>query len=174
MSEARFLIPAFIALRSQNEALFYILQVLNATKNDPGVSSFLGVVFDDATRILSSFLAEIPTKGLLESVLVQAEASVPAQPISWSRREKWCRQIVQAVAVIHSKDLVVGCMMDRPDYKIAIDAHDNAVFYGDFQETFHASAVESSRGRVPSEYATAGPITSDELFSVTPEVDIYR
>ena len=103
-------------------------------KTTPGINPLIGVVQDVDESILNSFLCELPLKGRLCHVLGEANAS--GQPVSWKRREDWCRQIVQAVAALHSNDFVIGYLAEEPCPGVAIDATDHAVFYGRFRQIF--------------------------------------
>ncbi|KAL8692620.1 MAG: hypothetical protein Q9218_002384 [Villophora microphyllina] len=106
--------------KSQIDSQLYIMQVLHCLQGTPGISPFVGVVQDERTSIINAFLSELPAKGKIFGVLTKARKS--GRPVPWERRKRWCRQIVRAVAEMHSKGFVVGFLGERPICGIAIDA----------------------------------------------------
>ena len=167
--EGRWLLESrFGSEQSQIDANMYILKVLHKMKTTPGINPLIGVVQDVDESILNSFFCELPLKGRLCHVLGEANAS--GQPIPWKRREEWCKQIVQAVAALHSNDFVIGYLAEEPCPGVAIDADDHAVFYGRFRQTFmyHSDLI----GAFPPECrpsATEGTQTKATFYT-----DIYQ
>ena len=146
----------------------YILRALHQLRRAPGITPFLGVIFDHDSGVVTAYLCELPAKGRLSRIM--ADAIQSGQPITWARRERWCRQIVQGVAEMHDNDFVVGYLGEQPDAGIGIDANDNAVFFGRFQQTFWYERYGS--GRLPPEYKDVKCPTEEMV--ATPEADIYQ
>ena len=73
-----------------------------------GVVKFMGVVLDDSRRHVKSFLQELPPLGTIRSILAHAE--LREERVPWLVRATWARQIITAVAEIHSKGFVVGML----------------------------------------------------------------
>lgn len=160
--------------KSRNEILFNELQILNAIQSPgvfPGINPFLGIVLDNVTGLISGFLTAIPAKAPIVRLL--GKANRDGRPIPWARREKWCRQIVEGLAVIHAADKVAGCLGDRPEFKVSVDANDNAVFWGRFMAYFSDVFYE---GTIPPEVydrlQSTSPSTSE--VPITPETDVYQ
>ena len=153
--------------KSQIDSHLYTLQVLQCLRGVAGIAPFLGLVLGNDNSTVSGFLCELPAKGALSNVLSNAKKS--GQPITWDQCAKWCRQIIQAVAEVHSKGFVVGSLAEL-EYVVAIDADDNAVLYRHFRNSFRYNGVEPAI--LPPEYcrstSTIGPITA------LPHTDIYQ
>ena len=49
------------------------------------------------------------------------------RPVSLARRQKWCRQIIEAVAETHSRGFVVGTLGHVLDGAVAVNGEDNAI-----------------------------------------------
>lgn len=97
--------------QGENEfhAYFQDLKHLKSMRGYKGVAEFIGVVVDDTRSHLRSYLYEYPVIGSLFTVLMCAGSK--SETIPWSVREKWAQQIVEAVSEVHSKGLLVGCLM---------------------------------------------------------------
>lgn len=121
----------FASERQQVEYQQYHLEVLLRLEHSRRVSPFVGIVRSDDTGAVSGFLCELPACGALRDVV--RRASKAGQPISWHRRLKWCRQIVEGVVELHKKDVVAGTLCAYPHCAVAIDGHDNVVFFNRFQ-----------------------------------------
>ena len=145
----------------------YVLQVLHCLQGTPGIAKFIGVVLD-RSGLISAFLSELPAKGKLCRNLAGDVDS--GQRISWRRRERWCKQIVQAVAAVHRAAFVVGNMCKTPDLGIAIDARDNAVLYGRFQRDFLYN--ETHVGSLPPQYWHS--VSHGSHVEACPQSDIYQ
>lgn len=152
--------------KTEMDSFRYNLLVLQCLKNTPGINQFLGVVLDDR-NLINGFLCELPAKGSLLAVITRAFES--GQPVAWERREKWCRQIVQAVAEVHSKGFVIGCLSNIPDCGFALDADDDVVLWKDFQMTFIAGDRTIT---VPPEYRRLTTISAP--MKTLPQTDIYH
>ena len=73
-----------------------------------GVAKFMGVVLDDTRTHVMSFLQELPSLGIIQSILAHAE--LRGERVPWPVRATWARQIITTVAEIHSKGFVVGML----------------------------------------------------------------
>jgi hypothetical protein len=144
----------------------YILRALHHLKGAPGITPFLGVLFDD-NDIISGYLSELPAAGKLGRVM--ADATQSGQPVTWARRERWCRQIVQAVAQMHSQEYVVGFLGEQPDCGIGIASNDNAVLYGRFSTTFR---YLPNKWCTPPECKQSA--SASGAIAATPETDLYQ
>ena len=103
----------FVNSGTQGENEFYAyfqdLKQLKSMRGFKGVAEFIGVVVDDTRSHLRSYLYEYPVIGSLFTVLMCAGSK--SETIPWSIRESWARQIVEAISEVHSKGLLVGCLM---------------------------------------------------------------
>ena len=147
----------------------YILRALHHLKGAPGITPFLGVLLDE-NDIISGYLSELPAAGRLSRIMVDATQS--GQPITWARRERWCRQIVQAVAQMHSQEYVVGFLGMEPDCGIGIASNDNAVLYGRFSTTLPSLPRLSNKWTIPPECKQSASIL--DAIAATPETDLYQ
>ena len=154
--------------KQQIQSDVYILQALHCLRGAPGINPFIGVALDEDTGIITAFLSELPAKGRLSRIM--AEANNSGHPVSWQRREAWCRQIVEGVAEMHSKGFVIGSLGEEPDAGVAIDASDNAVLYGRFQKAFRYDTDRP--GRLPPEYRPSA--NTGDLIEASPQIDIYQ
>lgn len=82
--------------RPQIDSCLYILRVLRCLKGATGINPFIGVVLDEDSDIINSFLCELPAKGPLYEIMARAIKS--GQPVDWERREKWCRQYIPTIS----------------------------------------------------------------------------
>lgn len=159
----------FGSRKEQNEFTLYNFKVLHCLRDNAEINPFLGVVVDDDTGIVNSFICELPAQGMLYHVMEEARKS--AHPVSWSRRLKWCRQIVAGVFKVHSLGLVFGGFGLSPDCGVAINADDNAVLFSSFQTTY--SHHEDIPGRIPVE-DQASLLQSNDPVLVDMSMDIYQ
>ena len=147
----------------------HILRALRQLKNTAGITPFLGVLVDD-NDIVTGYLCEMPATGALCHIMGGATRS--GHHIPWVRREKWCRQIIQGVAAMHSREFVVGFLGQTPDSGIGIDANDNAVLFGRFRTTFPYDTGKSRIRGIPPECKQAESAPCG--IPATPETDIYQ
>ena len=151
----------------QIHADLYVLQVMHCLRAVPGIASFKGVVLDER-GIVSAFLSDLPSKGKL---CRNWTYDIDGRRLdSWKRREKWCKQVVQAVAQIHEATFVVGNMCKTPDLGIAIDANDDAVLYGAFARDFVYDELHV--GSLPPEYWHS--VSHGCRVEACPQSDIYQ
>ncbi|KAF2181028.1 hypothetical protein K469DRAFT_752905 [Zopfia rhizophila CBS 207.26] len=147
--------------KAQIDASLYVLQVLHCLRGAPGIDPFVGVILDEQSEIIKSFLTKFSSGGDLSDYLTQ--------PVAWERGEKWCRQIVQGVAAVHSKGFVVGFLGSTLNCGIKIDGEDNAVL-GRFQTIFTFDPAIT--GRLPPEYRHLELIEGS--LTALPQTDIYK
>lgn len=145
----------------------YIMQLMHCLNGSPGISRFHGVVVDDF-GVISAFLTELPAKGKLARIMGNAKRS--GQPVSWQRREKWCRQIVQSVAQVHSKGFLVGFLAESPIGGIAIDGNDEAKLHCRFRKCFTYDGITPEI--LPPEYRQT--IKEEATIAATPYSDLYH
>ena len=124
----------FGSSESHIESVLYQLRFLHRLKGKPGINPFIGVVVSEITGSITSFLCEIPAKGNVFDII--ADGIDTGHPVAWERREKWCRQVIQAVAEAHKQNLRIGILGETILRCIAIDAQDNVVLFSRFQKTF--------------------------------------
>ena len=147
--------------KSQIDADLYSLLVLHSLHGTPGIRPFVGVIIDEQSGVANGYLSEFVLGRRINEHL--------AQPIAWERREKWCRQIVQAVATVHSKGFVVGCLGPLLHCGVYINSEDN-VFLARFSKRF--TFDQTRIGTVPPEYHHLNPIEGS--LTAFPQTDIYQ
>ena len=155
--------------KTQIDSHIYILQVLHCLQGASGINPLIGVVLDEDSGIINAFLCELPANGRLFRIMNNANKS--GRPVTWDRREKWCRQIVQSIAEMHSKAFVAGFLADLPDCAVAVDGNDNAMLYIRFRTTF-PNYSNISPGALPPENRQSALIA--DSITATPHSDIYQ
>ncbi|KIV97945.1 hypothetical protein PV10_01641 [Exophiala mesophila] len=98
-----------------------------------------------------------------------ADAIESKAPVDWTRRRKWCRQLVQAVSQMHSQGFVVGYLGKMADCGVGIDSNDNAVLYGRFSTTINYIPTKWDH---PPECKHS--ISASRPMMATPETDLYQ
>ncbi|PVH89984.1 hypothetical protein DL98DRAFT_647652 [Cadophora sp. DSE1049] len=159
------------------ECSLYTIQLLHCLSGFQHIAKLAAVILDSKGRQLKGFLREIPARGWLFGIIAKSLAD--GQPVPWSRREKWAKQIVEAVSHIHSKGFVVGTLGELSGTPIAVDNEDRALLW-----KFRNKAWANRRfpGHLPPEYwqqtgqGTDGTLCEirDELVDVTPRCDIFQ
>ncbi|KAI0482833.1 hypothetical protein GGR56DRAFT_670668 [Xylariaceae sp. FL0804] len=163
------------------DQIFYQLSILHRLKGSPGFHHFLGIVVNDKTGALCGFLSEVPAKGWL--FLIMARAIRTGVPVSLSRRLRWCRQIVEALSVLHDQGFVSGSLADFWRTGLAIDGRDRVVFFDTLRP--HLSHIPDSnvRGLPPELQQQSGgdgappsallpPEGGDSSLPATPATDV--
>ncbi|KAL6900515.1 hypothetical protein GGI43DRAFT_423003 [Trichoderma evansii] len=89
----------------KNYPLFFLeIEALRKLQGGKRISEFVGIVVDDKQQYIKSFLRSwephIMTDLLRQSVKV-------GKPIPWPVRERWAKQIVEAVSFAHSNDVIL-------------------------------------------------------------------
>lgn len=141
----------FGSTKAEIDASLYHLRALHCLGDTPGICAFMGVVADHEDSLVKGFLVKAPLKGPLFRQISLANRS--NKPISWTRREKWCRQITRAVAQVHSKGYAVGRLATETQWPFALDEDDNAVLFW-LTPTFSTSRT---RGTMPPEHRHLPP-----------------
>lgn len=142
----------------------YCMDVLCRFGHMAGIPQFAGVIRDQRGSIVS-FLTELPSKGILHAVMRHAEQR--GHPVGEERRLKWCRQVLQLVAALHSNGFVLGLSSMLPYCPITIDGDDNAVLWPRFQRMVESKP--SDIGALPPECChNASPTAA------TFETDLYQ
>jgi hypothetical protein len=156
----------FGSSKEQIDSVLYHLQVLYCLRGTNRICPFIGVVLDQETGVIKSFLAEMPAKGPLSRMMESGTH------ISMERRIRWCKEITQAVAQVHTLGLgfVVGNLGDYFKNGVGIDGEDSAVLFR-FEKSFKYDTVNST-GVLPPEYGH--PKTTEGKISATPHTDIYQ
>lgn len=152
-----------------NEILLYRLNVLHSLQGKPGICPFVGVVLDQDTKVAKGFLAEAPAMGFLFREILSKIGN--DEHIPWKRRERWCKNIVQALTEVHSKGYVVGELGDIHHSGICLDSNDCAVLY-----SFRPSlGIDTDCGQtvIPPEFGGANKIGSIISRTATPQSDIF-
>ena len=113
---------AGLSVTDATEHFFNDIRRLCSVRGCDGVARFAGVVTEDATKRVVSYMYEAPALGRL-SILIN-HAQVKQQRIPWSIREMWARQIVAALSELHRRNVVAGKL---GLFDVGIDANGNAV-----------------------------------------------
>ena len=89
-------------LRGANgfQDFFDDLKFLKSLGGCSGVAEFVGVVLNDERTQLRSYMYEYPALGTVMSLFLGAQSR--RETVPWSVRESWARQLVEAVANVHS------------------------------------------------------------------------
>ena len=99
---------AGLAGRNEVSEFFNDIEVLHSLTSCKGVVRFAGIVVDSSQRHIKGYLHEWPSFGGLKRVFHLAESW--KLRISWSIRWSWARQLVEAVAQLHEKQIVLGVL----------------------------------------------------------------
>lgn len=125
----------------------------------------------DDNGIVTGFLTEAPSDNVFSSI---GKLDKSAQPlISWERREKWCKQLVEAVSAVHRQGKVVGSL-DRPLKNGAgIDSDDNLILWKNFWTVFPFEGRDIDLATLPPEYHRQLPSIGSRV-PVVPETDLFQ
>lgn len=100
------------------DEFLYEINTLSQLRHAKNVITFYGVVVDDNDQHVTGLLISYARGGTLIDVIYDNHHS-----LSWSRREKWARQIVTGLSEIHEAGFVQG---DFTLSNIVIDENDDA------------------------------------------------
>lgn len=100
------------------DEFLYEINALSQLHDSRNVIQFYGVVMDDYGEHVKGLLISFAEQGALIDVIYDHEHG-----LSWLRREKWARQIVEGLSEIHEAGFVQG---DFTLSNIVIDEDDNA------------------------------------------------
>ncbi|KAI0020546.1 protein kinase [Xylariomycetidae sp. FL0641] len=103
------------------DEFLYEVNALNALRFSTNIIEFYGVVLDDSGHYVKGLLISFAEQGALIDKIYDAQKK--KQPLPWSTREKWARQIVQGLSDIHESGFVQG---DFTLSNIVIDEDDDA------------------------------------------------
>lgn len=90
--------------------LLYNIELLHRMKGTPGLARLVGIVTDTSRKYLQGYLIEFPrARWRLDRIALDPS-------VSWSRRRKWARQLIEIIAHLHSQGLVAGmtCAYRKP------------------------------------------------------------
>jgi hypothetical protein len=157
----------------QVELFLYSLRLYHCLRGTTGISKLVGIVLNEKQNCIKSFLTEIPTRGEIFRILAREKKA--GSPVSWTRREKWCRQIVRAVAEIHSKGFVIGSLGHTIDGGVAIDGEDNAIIWRFRCLVRHSSSGNGWAGFFPPELRQIS-VEKHEIqpLQIRPPMDIFH
>ncbi|OTA92698.1 hypothetical protein M434DRAFT_31602 [Hypoxylon sp. CO27-5] len=116
----------FALEKAQIDSITYMLKAMHCLKGGLSINPFVGTLLD-RRGIISGFMTELPFHGGLVNLM--ANSTVSGRPVSWERREKWCKQIIQAVATAHAHDFPIGTLPETFNCAFYIDGWDNAVLW---------------------------------------------
>lgn len=100
------------------DEFLYEINALHQLSGSHSVIQFGGVVLDNKGELVKGLLISFAEQGALIDVIYDGEGK-----ISWTRRERWAKQIVQGLSEIHEAGFVQG---DFTLSNIVIDDDDNA------------------------------------------------
>ncbi|KAL4893023.1 hypothetical protein BDV59DRAFT_178278 [Aspergillus ambiguus] len=100
------------------DEFLYEINALHALRDNPNVVQVEGIVVDDDRQVVKGLLISYAEKGALVDILYEDRGT-----ISWDRRERWARQIVEGLSEIHEAGYVQG---DFTLSNIVVDASDHA------------------------------------------------
>lgn len=96
--------------------LLYNIRLLHCMNGLSGFANLVGIVVDTTRIHLKIYLIEFPrARWKLQDVIQN-------RSITWKRREKWAKQLVEGVSRIHSRGFVVGTLCTQSP--ILIDGSD--------------------------------------------------
>ena len=108
--------------------LLYNIQLLHCMKGVSGFAKLVGIVVDTTGKHLKSYLIEFPRARWKVEEVAQKSS------ITWERREKWAKQLVEGVSQLHSKGFVVGTLTSSRS-PVLIDSSDCVQFWS-FKQKF--------------------------------------
>lgn len=100
------------------DEFLYEINALSQLCYSRNVIKFYGVVVDEYGEYVKGLLIDYADKGALIDVIYDNDHG-----LSWPRREKWARQIVEGLSEVHEAGFVQG---DFTLSNIVVDQHDNA------------------------------------------------
>jgi hypothetical protein len=94
--------------RHHIEQCLYSIRLQHCLRGVQGVEKLYGIVLSRKYKRVKSYLTELPVRGKLFDLMVREEKA--GKLVSWARRQKWCKQIIEAVAKSHFRGFVVGTL----------------------------------------------------------------
>ena len=148
--------------------LLYNIELLHRMKGAPGFAKLVGIVTDNSRRRLRGYMIELPrARQRIDRIALDPS-------VSWSRRQKWARQLIESIAYLHSQGLVAGviCAYRMP---VILENSDNVYFWY-FRNIFAVGRLLG--GYYPPEYQhlrTASPtMTEAQCPKLTTKTDIFH
>ncbi|KAL8923121.1 MAG: hypothetical protein Q9208_004805 [Pyrenodesmia sp. 3 TL-2023] len=103
------------------DEFLYEINALTDLSGSSSVVQFQGLVVDEHETVVKGLLISFAEQGALVELLYDHKEE--KEPLSWPRRERWAKQIVQGLAEIHEAGFVQG---DFTLSNIVIDENDEA------------------------------------------------
>lgn len=97
----------------------YEVNALHDLEGSESVIPFSGLIVDDNSAVVKGLLIPYAEQGALADLLFDRKGT---PSMSWGRRERWAKQIVQGLSEIHEGGFVQG---DFTLSNIVVDAHDD-------------------------------------------------
>ena len=151
-----------------NAELLYNIQVLHSLSGIPGFTKFVGIVVDESQTYMKSYLVKFPR------ACCRVDQIMQKGDISWKRRERWARQLVKAVSIIHSKGFVIGTQYGFWSPVVIEDT--DSIEYWAFRKTFKVGHTVGSYYPPEFLYLREMPPTACEAENpaVTSKTDIFH
>jgi len=105
----------------------YTIQLLHCLRDTTGVARLAGIVLNPKGKHPKSYLKGLPGRGFMIDIM--SKELKEGRVLPWERREKWAKEIIEAVSQIHSKGFVAGTLGHVNDLPIAIDVSDQAMLW---------------------------------------------
>jgi serine/threonine protein kinase len=102
------------------EEFLYEINALSTLEDSNSVIQFEGIIVDENNELIKGLLISYADQGALVDMLYDFKNT---EHMSWERRERWARQIVEGLSEIHEAGFVQG---DFTLSNIVIDRYDNA------------------------------------------------
>ena len=148
----------------------YNIQFLDHMSDYRQFAKLYGILTDVDGKYLKGYLVALPTRKWSR---IQDEMLLDRQ-IPWSRREKWARQIVGAVAAAHLEGFAIGSLILR-GIGFVLDAEDN-ITIARVEQTFQPATSHSCY--YPREFRHLLGISCTTDLTATPKIttqtDIYH
>ena len=149
----------------------YRIQPLHSVSGASRVAKFIGIIVDANHKKLKGYLCEMQAKGTIFNEIRMAK--MQGKRISWERREKWAREIIEGVSQVHSKSFVIGSWLAKTASScLAIDSTDS-VFLQRFHYNITDDCAGSGEGYLPPEYRCL-PFYPGMTLAATPKTDIFH
>ncbi|KAJ8106737.1 hypothetical protein OPT61_g9342 [Boeremia exigua] len=100
------------------EEFLYEINALSSLQDSRSVIQFEGVIVDETGELIKGLLISYAKEGALVDMIYDFK-----HQLTWERREKWARQIVEGLSEIHEAGFVQG---DFTLSNIVIDGNDDA------------------------------------------------
>ncbi len=144
----------------------YNIRLLHCMKGTPGLAKLVGVVTDKHITHAKSFLIAFPRARNCLDVIAQG------QPLPWTRRERWARQLLECVHQAHSKGFVFGNLLIPPP---VIESTDSILLW-QFQSKFlMGHSLDLYYPPEFQHYKDVSQATSEaESGDITTKADLYH